>query len=279
MLNNEAFALIPYNPKPDKDMQFLFNFFRNLDINLLMRKLMVFKNHNNLKQALSIILHYKGKIPYFNKDLNHKKYLTIKPFLDDSSISKFNILYQPIVIENILNDKITVVDDIDMNVLKTSNISNFINVSIKLDINNINEVFNEDKFKVFDWINKHPDKYAQLKQLNQPQFIFDNMNGKLNINDGTLRYFFEICPIDLEVYKELKKTISLETIWKFTNHKLSLDFIVELVDTLEEVVFIINIPKIPLSTIEAFMKRLKIKFPLLYTNFNSLLLMKKDFGQ
>jgi len=279
MLNNEAFALIPYNPKPDKGMQFLFDFFTNLNSDLLMRKLMDFKNHNELERALSIIFHYKGKLPYFNEDLDHKNYLTIKLFLDDISVSKFTILYQPMVIENILNGKITDVDDIDMNTLKTSNISNFIDISIKLNFNNINEVFNEDKFKVFDWINKHSDKYQQLKQLNQPQFIFNNMNGKLDINDGTLKYFFEICPIDLEVYKELKKTINLETIWKYTNKKLTIEFIMELVDTLEDISFIINLPDIQLTALDSFMKRIETKFPHLYTNFNSLLLIKKVLSQ
>jgi len=279
MMDNSDFALIPYSPNPDGELKFLFDFFTNLKVDLIMRALEKDFNNPNLENALSVIFHYKGEIPYFNDSLDYSDYGRIKRFLDKNSISKFNSLFEDHQINMILEGKLHNVDSIDMVALLEKDIITYINISIKLKLDNISNVFVKDKSMVFYWVNKHTEKYNQLKKLNQPQFIFNNMNGKLDVNDETLKYFFEICPIDLNVYKELKKSISLETIWKFTNNKLTVDFIMELVETLDDIIFIISIKDISLSTLDSFMKRIETKFPHLYVNFNSLLLMKKDFSQ
>lgn len=279
LLNHSSFALIPHNPKVDKEQKFLFDFFINLNAEVLMRQFINYSDHIGLETALLTIAHYKGKVPYFVDSLDYINYMKIKPFLDENSLRLYSKLFQDTHINNILSGEVSNALDVDMNELKLTNLDKYIDVSIKIGLNNIVEVFNTDKFKVFTWINKHTNKYQQLKELKQPQFIFNNMNGKLDINDATLQYLFEICPIDLVVYKEVKKTIDLEIIWKFTKHKLTIDFIIELIDTLDEVIFILSLPDLPLSTIETVMKRLETKYPNMYHNFNSLLVMKKVFSQ
>jgi len=279
ILNNESFALIPHHPNPDRNASFLFNFFSNLKVDLIMRALEKEFNNHNLESALSVIFHYKGKIPYYKRDLTFQVYSKLKPFLDDKSLEQFKILFYKTYANNIIDNKTNIIDNNILDYISTQDLTLYIDISLKLKLDNIKTVFSIDNTKVFYWINQHSDKYNQLKILNQPQFIFNNMNGKLDINDETLKYFFEICPIDLVVYKELKKTINLETIWKFTQYKLTIDFIMELVDTLDEIIFVLSIPDLPLTSIDSFMKRLEIKFPNLYCNFNSLLVMKKVFSQ
>lgn len=279
ILNNDLFALIPHNPKPERELKFLFDFFTNLKVDLIMRALEKEFDNPNLERGLSVLFHYKGKIPYYKGDLTFQIYSKLKPFLDDKSLEQFKILFYKTYAADIINGKTNIIDNNILDYISTQDLTLYIDISLKLKLDNITTVFSIDKTKVFYWINQHPHKYNQLRILNQPQFIFNNMNGKLDINDETLKYFFEICPIDLEVYKELKKTINLETIWKFTHNKLTIEFIMELVDTLDEIIFVLSMPDLSLASIDSFMKRIEIKFPHLYSNFNSLLLMKKVFSQ
>jgi CRISPR/Cas system-associated endonuclease Cas3-HD len=279
ILNNDKFALIPHNPDVDKDLKFLFEFFMNLNTHLIIKEVLKKPEHNGLEMAFMTISHYKGSINYYTADTDYKTYNVMKPFLDIDSKAKYNILFQSSEIDLILDGEILTSDNIDMQHLLINDITKFIDVSIKLNLNNLIEVFNQDRLKVFYWINNHNDKYEQLKVLNEPQFIFDNMNGKLDINNDSLKYFFEICPLDLKVYKELKKSIPIETIWKHTHKKLSLEFIIELVDTIEDIKFILSLNNTPLKTINILFEKIQKNYPALYSQLNSLLLLKNDFSQ
>ena len=277
LLENDDFSLIPFNPNPNKDIKFLFDFFSNLNSNIIMTELSNHLNDINIIRALRMITHYKGDLDYFNNKISFEHYTILKPFLNKKSLDRFMVEFYEFYGSRILSDKISVVDDNLLDYIFENNLDLFIDISLKLGLKNCKKVFEKDKLKVFKWINNHPDKYNELKFLNEPQFIFDNMNGRLDINDDSLKYFFEICPADLDVFKELKKSLSIETIWNHTKHKLSVEFIMEIAETVDDIIFILTLPIIPISSIESILNKLKTKFPLLYENFNSLLLMKKEF--
>ena len=102
------------------------------------------------------------------------------------------------------------------------------------------------------------------------------MNTRLDINDETLKYFFEVAPTDLSLYKNLRQNLSLEIIYKYSKNKVSDEFIFELVETFDDIIFILNLNNLKLNTLNSFMNKIKNDFPYIYTNLNSLLLMKKE---
>jgi len=277
LLNNENFGLIPYDPNPNKDAKFIFDFFINLNTSIIINNLIYHIDNERFKNALSLIYHYKGEIQFFNDNISFKNFKILKPFLNSKSIHQFNLIFFMDYANEILSGNSISIDPEVLNIILNNDIDLYIDVSLKLGLDNIQIVFDKNKDKVFDWLNKHKSIYTDLIKLNQPQYIFNNMNGKLDINDESLKYFFEICPLDLKLYKELKKTIPLKIIWKHTKHKLSVEFLFELVETIDEIIFILSLPNIPISSMENMLNKLKTKFPLLYENFNSLLVMKKEF--
>jgi len=277
LLNNENFGLTPHSPNPNKDIKFIFDFFINLNTSIILNELIQHSNHKGFKNALALIFHYKGEIQFFSDTLPFNDFKILKPFLNSKSIYQFNSVLYMNYANEILNGNSLSIDSEVLNIILNNNLDLYIDISLKLGLDNIKIVFDKNKDKVFDWLNKHKSTYTELIKLNQPQYIFSNMNGKLDVNDDSLKYFFEICPFDIGLYKELKKTIPIKTIWKHTKHKLSVEFLFELVETIDELIFVLTLPNIPISSMENILDKLKTKFPLLYENFNSLLVMKKEF--
>jgi len=278
ILDEKDFPLVPHLEKIDKDLKYSFDFFINLNADIIFKQIINKHTHKNFDDAINIIAYYKGKINYFDPNISFDLYVRLIPHLNEVSKSKYNKHFYKEYATTILEEDNRDVDDEIIEHIYNSNLNLYIDIARKLNLENaINKIYLKDSQLVFEWLNNHTNKYKELKQLNQPQFIFNNMNGKLNIDDQSLKYFFEICPLDINIYKDIKKSIGLETVWKFTNHKLSSEFYMELIDTLEDIIFILNQDNVKLSSLEAILSTIKSKFPHLYDNFNSLMLMKKDF--
>jgi hypothetical protein len=278
LLNNGDFPLVPHLHEPDKDLKYSFDFFTNLGSDIILRSLINEKEHTKFEDALNIISHYKGKIKFFDKNLTFDEYSIIKPHLDEASKLQYRNIFYEEYARRIMNGKSTEIAIDLVNFIYAKDLDLFINIAKKLNIvDAVNKIYDKNPEKVFDWINGHPNKYQQLIQLNQPQFIFNNMNGKLDINDDSLRYFFEITPMDINILKEIKKTLGLPTIWKFTHQKVPAEFYTELMETIDEFLYVLNQPHIKIESVEQILKTLKEKFPHIYSNFNSLMFLKNDF--
>lgn len=278
LLNENNFPLIPYTPIPDNDLKISFDFFSNLTGDIILKNLIKEINHTNFKNAINIVSHYKGKIKFFDNSLSFNDYTVIKPHLDDSSKARYRDLFFNEYVDTLLGDNSYEIDNEFLDYILSKDLDTYIKITLKLNIPNvINKIFLKNPEKVFDFINLHKNKYLQLIELNQPQFIFSNMNGKLNITDETLKYFFEICPMDINIYKELRKSFSFETIWNQTNNKLSPEFYVEILYTVDDFIFLIKQKNIKISSLNLILEKVKLNFPHIYENLDSLIFLKNDF--
>lgn len=278
LLNNDDFPMIPFNKKATKDEIFLFSFFKNLNGSTLLRELLKNKEHIHLDKAIGIIKHYKSEIVYFDQNLDFDTFKKIENILTSSSRLSFKNIFITDYIETIKNNESNI--DVEfLNIIKEKEFKTFVKLVTNYNLVSIKDLFIIDNFAVFDFINKHKEKYKLLKELNQPLFILQNMNGRLDIDDDTLKYFFEVCPLDLNLFKELKKSISLETIYRFSKKRVSLDFIAELVETFDEFLYFINLNQMNMKTLESFLLKTKSNYPEIYNNLNTLIVMKKGLRQ
>jgi len=277
LLENDEFALIPFNKNIDVELKFYFDFFINLKTDLLLRNLLKYQDHNNFDKALNIIIHYKDKISDSNIILDFKTFLIIKDIFTKNKQFEYECTFYKEITKQVVAGEILFIDNKLLDFIYNNDIDNYIKIALKLDINDaINKIFDKDKYKIFNWLNNHPNKFTELKKLNQPYFILTNMNSRLDINDETLKYFFEVAPIDISLYKNLRQNLSLEIIYKYSKNKVSDEFIFELVETFDDIVFILNLNNLNLNTLNSFMNKIKNDFPHVYNNLNSLLLMKKE---
>lgn len=278
LLFDDNFPLIPHIPIVSDDDKFLFGFFKNLNSELIINEILKNTSDNDtITRIFRIVHHYKGTIN-ISKNINlidYENFINIKEFIDAISIEELTKRhYKEILlnynggfnIDDLLNYVLLVDFDFYFDYAHTNN----------LDV--IKKIFIHNNEKIFSWINKHTNKYSELKKLDQPNFIINHMNGRLDVNSDTLKYFFEICPIDLLVYKELKKTLGLNIVYQYAGDKLHIDFIFELIETLDELILILDVLKNNLTTVEYILTKLKNKLPLIYENFNSLMFIKNDFN-
>lgn len=279
LLNVDDFPLVPHLDNPDKDLKYNFDFFSNLSGDIIARELILsHHNHTKFEQALNIIAHYKDGIKFFDSSIDFEVYKKVKPHLDDGSKNKFREEFYKQYANRVIDDLDTDMDNELIDFIYDKDLNLYIEIAKKLNIvEAVNKIYSKNPEKVFGWLNSSKNMYVELVKLRQPQFIFNNMNGQLEINDDSLKYFFEIAPVDINIYKEVKKTLGLETIWKYTHHKISPEFYSELVENFDEFKFLITLPNLKINSLEQILKNLKTKFPHIYDNFQSLMLLKNDF--
>lgn len=279
LLYDDKFPLIPYINEVSEEDKFIFNFFKNLNSEIIVTEL--FKNTTNkdvILKCFKIIMHFKDKITLNNNNItfvDYELFRNIIHLIDEISIDKLNKIYYKEILIN--NHSVANMDEL-LNFVMIADFDIYFEYTSKHRLDVIKKIFEFNKEKVFLWLNGHSNKYTELKKLNQPDFIIKNMNGRLDVNDDTLKYFFEICPIEINVFKELKKTLGLEIVYKYAGHMLHIDFMFELVETFDDLVFVFNIIKYNLSDVEYILVKLKNKFPHMYENFNSLMFIKNDFN-
>lgn len=278
LLNNGDFPLVPHNKNPDNDLKFSFDFFSNLGADIIIRYLIKDINHVNFEAALNIISHYKGKIRFFDETLTFEEYSKLKPHLNETNLKQYREIFYEEYAMRIINNKSKEIQTDLVEYIYHKDIELFINLAMKLDITDaVNKIYVKNPEKVFDWINSHTQKFNQLVQLNKPDFIFNNLNGKLEINDATLTYFFMICPMDINIMKQLKKSLGLDVIWKYTHNKVSEEFYIDLIETIDDFIFILTQKNVSIKMIEQLLVTIKLEFPHLYDKFDSLMFLKNDF--
>ena len=282
LLSSEDIALIPYNPNPDPELVELFNHFQKVDKNIVYTA--VLTKHNNLIDdkfifVLNTIKHYKGLFDGFDSQIEFKLYQKIKPWLSVEARKKFRLHFYRDYGEALLKDEFFELDDGLLHLILTNDVQLFIKIANKMKIDDAaRKIFDNDPLAVYDWLNVCDDVYAELNKLNEPKFIFQNMNGRLNSTDGALRYVLENTEPNKELFLSIKRNIGIEKFLRISNGKFDDAFYEEIIETLDDLIFVINTSDMKLNTLETILKTTKERFPSIYESLNSLLFMKKDFN-
>lgn len=282
LLYDNEIALVPHNPNPTEELKTLFDYFNTAHRDLLYKSIIDKHNHTNdenFEFALNTIKHYKGMFDGFDTQIEFNLYQKIKPWLSENARKQFRVHYYRDYGKALLNDDIFELDDGLLHLILTNDIPLFIKIAKKLKIHDAGKkIFEQNQLAIYDWLNECDDVYAELIKLNDPKFIFQNMNGRLNASDGSLRYVIENTEPSKDLFISIKRNIGLKKLWELSNGKLKDIFFVELVETLEDLIFVINTPDIELKTIETILKTTKERFPNIYESLNSLLFVKKEFN-
>ncbi len=279
LLKTYDIAMIPHNPNPDTHLKALFDYFIRMDTNTIYMELLLYHESYGFENALNVIKYYKGLFDYFDINLDFNIYQKIKPWLSEEAKIKYKNHFYKDYAHSILLDKIKIDnDDVLLDIILDNDIDLYLKIAKKLNIDNAAlHIFEKSPMHIFEWLNNCSDIYNELISINKHDFILSNMNGKLNISDDTLKYIIEHTEPNLELFLSIKHKIGLSKLWELSNHKLNPEFYAHLIENLNDLIFVININNMTLNSLETVLNNIKIKFPLLYDNFNSLLFVKKEF--
>jgi hypothetical protein len=279
---DSEFALTPYNPKPSKKLKDLFAHFNLIDTPTLYNS--VIDNVDNIEfehieRSLNTIKHYKGLLNEFNDSLDFTIYKKIKPWLDNDAKHKFKIHFYRHYAKQLLNDEIETLEDFVTNLILVNDVNLYMEVAKKLKISDaIIQIYSRYPKLVFKWLNGCQDVYGELIKLNQPGFILQNMNGELDITDGTLKYILEKADVPPELFASIKSTVGLKKLYTLTNGNINPIYYKDLVDTIEDFIFVINIDNMKLYILEDILNTMKVRFPNVYENLNSVLIAKNNLN-
>lgn len=282
ILENKDFSLIPYNPNPDKESKKIFQQFDIINKNSLYQFLLNnYKEFDdeNIQKILITIRHYKGFFEYFDDTISFEKYRKINSWLDNKSKNKFKVHFFREYGISFINDEIFNIDDelIDLILINDPNL--YIKIAKKLNIEDAGKkIFENHPTEIYNWLNYCNNMYNELLKLNQPSYILKNMNGQLNITDDSLKYIIEYSEPSLELYKSIKKRVGLKKLWEISNQKINSEILFDLIESLNDLIFIINIDNLELKTLEFILNRMKDKFPNIYNNLNPLIFVKIEFN-
>ena len=282
LLNNEDFPLWAYIENVAPNDKFYFDFFSNLNTNLLLSQLKQYSSSVNIIQAISIIFHFKSDADITDWVNDIDDFIKFEKFLpSDRTHHIFNTL-----LNKEQTDILKKIDFINpdyyqiiSNYLLTRNTHQYIQFTSKYlpDEPIILKLFESNNPNtIYIYLNNYSEsKYNDLKLLNAPDFILTTMNGQLNIDDDSLKYFFEICPLNISIFKSIKKTIGISKLWSFLKFKYDIEILSELIETRSDVDFIISLTDIPLPSLNKIIGILKDKYPNLIFLFEATPIHKK----
>ncbi len=278
LLNNPDFGMVPHMPNPDTNIKLIYSVFENLSIDIIYKALLTEIHHNNFQNALQLTQHFKGKLSFFDDTLTFYEYKKIKNYVTSEINAKYIEKFYKEYGDDILYNQSKIIDFDILDIILDKDINLYMQIAKKKNIIDAGtKIFQKNKNVIFSWINTSDDKYRELIKLNQPMYIIQHMNGQLDVCEQSVKYIVELFGPDISFLIQLKKQIGLEKLWSQSKHKLSNEFYFELVETLDELIFVINIDNMRLETIESCLNKLNSKFPTIYANFTSLMFLKKDF--
>lgn len=280
LLNDEEkeFALTPFNPKPKKKMKDLFSLFENAEKTLLycelFRKIDECK-FENISNALDTVKFYKGDYNEFNSSISFKTYVKIEKWISIET----NLLYKKYFFRqygnSLLNDDIQYLDIEVLETIMKEDLDLYIKIAKKMNITNaIHDIFSIEPKKIYYWVNEHDRKYEELKKLNNPEFVLKNMNGELDVSTETLRYILEHSAADINLYKSVKSRLGFTSLYELTHENWDDNFYTELVETIDDLHFVMNIGDLKIGIIDLILKKIKSNYPNLYENLNTIIMSK-----
>lgn len=275
--NGNEFALTPFNPRPNKKMKNLFQKFETLDKQEIYKSLIFNICHDDILDALNVVKYHKGEIDYFDATISFEEFDFIEKFCTEETKIKYKLFFFRDYAKYLLEGRISKLDDVIIDKLLIEDIDLYIKVAKRLKIPDaIIKIFASNKHKIYDWLNSSNSQYEDLIQLNQPNFVLQNMHGALDVTNETIKYILEFAIPHIELYKSIKKNIGLKTLASLSNTNIIKDHHFDLVDTLDDVVFILNEGGLNLQQMESFMTSIKLNFPHIYSQLNTLIHLKNN---
>lgn len=279
LLKDTEIAMIPHHPNPDEELKSLYDYFNGMNVDALYRELLPKHNEYGFENALNIVKHYKGLFNHFDSGLEFSVYQKIKPWLNDESKKKYRVHFYKDYAKEVLVGNLKTIDEGLLEMLLNNDIHLYSQVARKLKLVGAGaKIFEKAPGMIYNWLNSSENVYMELINLDQPEFILRNMNGKLDVSDGALKYIIEKAEPSLELFISIKKNIGMAKLWELSNFRFAPEFYVDLVENMNDLLFVINIENIGLNSLEIVFSKIKEKFPHLYDNFNSLLFVKKEFN-
>lgn len=282
ILNNKDFALTPYNPTPSLDDVILFNKFIECDKIIIWDDLFADFSHydeSQIQTLVTTIHHFKGPIEHVSKYITFEMVHHIQHVLSYEISPKYQFKFVNEIIDSFLNGDFILSSEL-IEYLFETNIEKYMLVVKKLNLCGISKkIFNHNPQNIFTWLNICDDVYSELVELNEPEYIFKNMSGKLNVSDGCFKYILEKSEPNIKLFLSIKKVIGLKKFWELApdqvkNLMLSTDFI----ENIDDLIFTINIQGISNDTLEKVLKTTKDRFPHIYESLDSLMFVKKYFN-
>lgn len=282
LIHDLNFGMIPYNPNAEQTSKDLFTLFNNTNKDTIYKSLLN-KNIDNselFRHIMQLVNYYKGNFSFFDTSIDFQTFQKIKPWLCKESLNVFNLKFFNelgyLILET--NDTILLDENI-LDLIINNNMKLYFQIAKKFNIPNaIVKIFEKNNILVFDWLNESINMYQELIKLNQPDFILTHMNGKLDIKNDSIKYIIETATPTYDLYVAIKHKIGLHELWRLANYKANELFFIDIVETFDEFLFILNLPHISLTSLELILNKSKLKFPHIYENFNSLLLVKKEIN-
>ncbi len=282
MLGNNEVALVPHNPSPTPELISLFDHFDSLPTNTMYLSLLNRYSESNDEKfefALDTIKHYKGMFDHFDTNIEFDIYQKIKPWLSEGAIKRFQQYYFREYALAILNNKMFVLEADLINIILDNDLGLYMQIAKKMNIPDaVRKIFNKNPFAVYEWLNNCENPYPELIKLNEPLFILQNMNGRLSISDGSLKYIIEFTEPNRDLFLSIKRNVGLKKFFELAGDNTNEIFFIELVETLDDLIFVINTPDMSLFALDAILKTMKEKFPHIYDSLDSLLFVKKGFN-
>lgn len=282
MLGNNELALVPHNPNPSVELVSLFDHFSSLPTNTIYLSLLD-KYTDSIDEkfefALDTIKHYKGVLDHFDTNIEFAMYQQIKPWLSSEAIKKFQHHYYKEYAHAVLSDETNTLEQEIIDFILVKDIYLYTKVARKLEIPDAGrKIFSRDPYAIYEWFNICRDPYAEMVALNEPLFILNNMSGRLSISTGSLRYIIEFTEPNKDLFLTIKRNVGIKKFLELSNGNIDDVLMPDLIETLDDLLIVINTQDMSLSAIEAILKRLKEKFPHIHESLDSLLLVKKGFN-
>ena len=279
ILNNSDYWKIKFEKeKFNGNEKQAYNYIITMPTELLLRNYLLNekKDLNEFSQLIKLLRYLKNDNEKINLKfdiLPYNFFKSIKNELTDESILFYiKKFYKELINErknilNILTQK--EIQSLINYLIDDNKISELITLSQYIDIPNIEQiVYIKDKQKIFELVNKSQNKYEMLKKLNKPDFILQNLNNNLDINNETLKYFFEVIQYNEQTYNYFIERFGFETIFNIAYYRTELKNWLNHVKSINDINIIMNrINKFNINQIEDFLKEFNEKYPHLYSIF------------
>jgi len=248
LINNKEFPLLKFKKNKSEYEEQIFNKFININKTQLLKELI----DQNLitKDIINILKFYFKEINFISDNITLEQFLDINDILDKNSKVYF---YKKFL------DRLDNIPDDIINEFKKSNLI-YKDYLLKTKNPNIKEIYKIDKFSIFKVLNNSNNKYELLKEINDPEFIINNMNGNLVLDKDTFKYINEVAEIDVNSLLFLKNKLDKKDFFEIIINSKNKNKLIYLIESPSELKIVLSL-NLDFITIEHILTHLKTRFP------------------